>query len=131
MVLNYFNALMDAGLELEKLRADFFYRMIVLTLANLQGMEARSLRLKSLCGKPPLPPYPSLSGAQGVTQLADAQAKYLENCGDAYIKEARNLVQAAFLTQSELMDWTDRMLVGWSKLAPEVNPPGRTLAAAR
>ena len=120
MVLNSFKALMEPSLELEKLRAEFVYRMVVLTLASLQGMEERFLRLNSLCGKPTLPPYSSTPGTRSVAQLADIQARYLENCGDAYMKEARNFAQAAFLTQSELLDWTDRMFVGWSKLVPEL-----------
>ena len=120
MVSDAIKTLMEAGLELEKLRAEFFYRMMMLTLANLQGIEERTQRLNLLCGKPPFPSYPSLPGAQGVAQLADVQAKYLSSCGNAYMKEARNLAQAAFLTQNELMDWADRMLVSWSKLAPEI-----------
>lgn len=126
MPLNAFKALMDAGFALEKLRIEFLFRMVELTFANIQSMKERVLRLNALCGKQAYPPYPTQPGAQGVAQLADIQAKYLSNCGDSYVKEARNLVQAAFLTQNELMYWTDRMVVGWSELTPELEQPSES-----
>lgn len=117
MVLDSLKTLMDDGFALEELRTEFFFRMVVLTLATIQGIEQRTLRMNAICGKLPLPPHPLQPGKLGVAQLADVQAKYLSSCGDVYVKEVRNLTQAAFLTQDELMDWRSRMMEGWVKIA--------------
>jgi hypothetical protein len=110
-------ALMEAGLELEQLRIQYYHRMVLLGIASLQGMEQRNLRLNSHCSKPKIFQYRGISDIEGIIQLANVQSKTLSECREVCIKEARNVTQIALLTQEELATWNDRLISGWLKLA--------------
>lgn len=107
---------MKAGLELEQLRIEYYHRMVLLSIAGLQGMKQRHLRLNSQCSELKLFQYRGIPDIKTGIQLADAQSKFLFECGEACIKEARNVAQAAMLTHDEVMSWNDRFVDGWSKL---------------
>jgi hypothetical protein len=110
-------ALMEAGLELEQLRIEYYHRMVLLGIASMQGMEQRNLRLNSQCNEPKMFQYRGIPDIEGVIQFANAQSKFLSECSEACIKEARNVTQVALLTQDELVTWNDRLISGWLKLA--------------
>jgi hypothetical protein len=110
-------ALMEAGLELEQLRIKYYHRMVLLGIASLQGMEQRNLRLNSQCNEPKLFQYHGIPDLEGVIQLANEQSKFLSECSEACIKEARNVTQIALLTQQELTTWNDQLVSGWFKFA--------------
>ena len=108
-----YKAFWDNWINVERIRAEFLYRMLVLTNAALRSSGERASRLNAHCNEPVIKQFREFTGTEGLSDLADAQVKLVSECSEACLKEARNATQAALLTQEELGIWNDRMLTSW------------------
>ena len=108
-----YKAFWDNWINVEQIRAEFLYRMLVLTNAALRSSGERASRLNAHCNEPVIKQFREFTGTEGLADLADAQVKLVSECSEACLKEARNATQVALLTQEELGIWNDRMLTSW------------------
>ena len=103
----------DNWINVEQIRAEFLYRMLVLTTAAFRSSGERASRLNAHCNEPVIKQLREFTGTEGLSELANAQVKLVSECSEACLREARNATQAALLTQEELGIWNDRMLASW------------------
>jgi hypothetical protein len=96
-----------------RLRSEFLYRMLVLTIAALRSSGERTARMNAHCNEAVIKQFCEFTGSEGLSELANAQVKLVSGCNETCLKEARNATQAVLLTQEELGIWNARMLASW------------------
>ncbi len=112
----FYNDLWNNAIELERTHAEFVNRLATLANATFKSNKERAVRLNEYCGHPPLPDLLKLFNILMVAEAANTQTKFILECGEAYIEEARNIIQIMLLTRAELWSWTDRFYKAWLEL---------------
>jgi hypothetical protein len=107
--------------KLSALWIDFQARWIVLGLASLTSVNQLVERAGATCVKP-ISKSMSVNGQP----LTEAQMNSVQACGEQWVEDYRNLLQANILMQWELNDWSDQLTEAWL----DVLKPGEEPAAA-
>lgn len=110
--------------NINKMSADFWLRMALLTTASAEGFEKRAHRMNSYCGQTITDELVRLSKNYNVVDLNNAPMQLVEKCAESGFKELRNAEQAVLVTQEELWYWADLFLTAWLNLANSLSPRG-------
>lgn len=108
--------------KLSALCIDFQARWVVLGLASLTSANRLVERVGITCVKP-ITKSMSVNGQP----LTEAQMNSVQACGEQWVEDYRNLLQANILMQWELNDWSDQFTEAWLEV---FKPEGKVAPAS-
>ncbi len=112
----------EKQIKINKLNADFWQRMVLLTTASVEGFEKRAQRMNSYCGETISDELVELTKSCNVVDLNNVSMKLVEKCTGVSLEELHNAEQVVLVTQEELWYWADLLITAWLNLAHSMSP---------